>query len=192
MMIPRIVRTQLMRPVWQAPLDPALPGLRTRPSRSVDASAQPAARARGHLARAPVGLVQRLERPHGLGGSSRSVRSITSGYRGSAGARRGTRAPLPRWRRSARTAPCRPRAPLAAPGAGTGRRRDRPPRSSARRPPRDRAARSGRSHAFAAVQRVGDRDAHVRRTEVGEHRPVGQLDQAVDERLRCTTTSIRS
>ena len=34
------------------------------------------------------------------------------------------------------------------------------------------------------MQGVGDGHAHVGRPEVGEHRPVGELDQAVDQRLR--------
>ncbi len=47
-------------------------------------------------------------------------------------------------------------------------------------------------HALAAVQRVGDRDAHVGRPEVGEHRAVSESTVQRTSDCGCTTTSMRS
>ena len=41
-----------------------------------------------------------------------------------------------------------------------------------------------RRHALGPGQRIGDRRAHVGRAELGQHRAVGIVDQAVDDRLR--------
>ena len=41
-----------------------------------------------------------------------------------------------------------------------------------------------RRHARRPGQAMGDRDAHVRRAELRDHRPVAEFDQAMDHRLR--------
>ena len=135
--------------------------------------------------RAAVGRPRRATRTPARArrAARRASRSITSAIALKADRPRGTRARRPRWRRSARTAPCRRPAPPRAPGAGTGTRRDRPARSQRCRPRRGRG-RDRQVDALAAVQRVGDRHAHVRAAEVGEHRAVASCDQAVHERLR--------
>ena len=46
--------------------------------------------------------------------------------------------------------------------------------------------------ALGKMQRVGDRHAHVGEPQVSELGAVVELDERVDDRLGCTTTSIRS
>ena len=48
----------------------------------------------------------------------------------------------------------------------------------------DGAGTLGESHAVPSVQRIGDRDAHAGRTEMGEHGAVSELHETVDDRLR--------
>ena len=99
-------------------------------------------------------------------------------------ARRGRRAPRPRWRRSARTAPCRRRARPRAPARRHGKA-SRSGASKVRLPTATRSRRAtGSVGALGVVQRVGDRHPHVGQPEVREHRAVAERDEAVDDRLR--------
>ncbi len=182
-MIPRSVSTQLTRSVWQARRI-ALP--RASPARSAAPLAQRcdrlAARARGPRGRPRTAsrrsrtgcAAERVERPldhlrRSPGSAGRPSRNACTAISLAAFSTHGA-------------------VPPARAASRASRRHGNASRSTGSNvEPADRreVERLDRQlDALAAVQRVGDRDPHVRRPEVREHRAVGELHQPVDQRLR--------
>ena len=120
-------------------------------------------------------LVERVERAHGLRQGAASVLD----HRRDAEERQSperTSAPRPRWRRSARTAPCRRR---SRPSRAS-RRHENASSSTASNVSAPTSARSSRRigvGAIGVVQRVGDRHAHVGVTEVGQRGAVAEASR---------------
>ena len=99
--------------------------------------------------------------------------------------RPGTPRRRPRWPRSAPPARCRRARPASYASARHSERlacRAISKSRRAERRPVDPAER--RADAVRVAERVADRQAHVGQAELGDRRPVGELDHRVDHRLR--------
>ena len=147
---------------------------------------------RGDPAGLAVGLVERLERPH-AGRRQRVERPLDDVRMPRKPSRRaGTRAPRSRWRRSARTAPCRPPSPRRARGRGTGTPRGRRARTSARRPPRGPGAAPGRRRGRGGAARRRSGRAMSGWPRCASAAPSMSVIMLWTIDCGCTTTSMRS
>ena len=92
--------------------------------------------------------------------------------------------PRSRWRRSARSAPCRRRRSAWRARRSAGKRTGSGGSKVSRPTSAEIEARRRRRHPLRPAQGVGDRDAHVGLAELRQHRAVAERDQAVHDRLR--------